>query len=586
MKFFARSSFILFVLLLLVLSYGESTAAGVPSEESETVFIDLASDQKGYSRQVAELNLLQHDSEEMEIHGAGREDVPAPLTAVLCRSNGEEIDFSRWAPRYVVAGPHNCYTLYFSEEDPAETATKDLSALDTIRYAELDSVVQACEEDDKRFNSWGAETMHYGEYLDYQSQWRSGSALVAIIDSGVYLHPMLSARILESGYDYIDADADATNDLFGHGTNVAGIVADCTMDAPVYIYPIRVLNANGGGNTSNVVNAVREATEKGVTVMNLSLESRNLSQALDDAIEDALDAGITVVIAAGNSAIDTEQVSPAHLQLSGAIVVGSAESDGSRSPYSNYGTSVDVFAYGTDILCCSRTGGYTAATGTSIAAPHISALAALLRLLHPDLSPDEIENRIVLASDGDDAVNIPDLKEMIPEHLGFSLQRLVMACDETLDMPLMAVPETSHERICYTSSNESILAIEDNRLVPLQEGTVMITASCTGFPDISFEVAIEDNIGPVLSIPSGIRVIEDEAFRGNDVICRVKVPKGTKELGAWVFEDCSLLKTVALPDTLNSIAPNSFSGAVVLCPAGSEAELFARENDLFFISVK
>jgi subtilisin family serine protease len=132
---------------------------------------------------------------------------------------------------------------------------------------------------------------------------------------------MLVGRMTESGYDYVDADDDATNDPFGHGTAVAGILADCTDGAPVGIYPIRVLNASGSGTVSNLVLGIREAIGKGVTVINLSLESGAIRQALDDAILDAVADGITVVVAAGNKGIDTAGVSPAHIDASGAIVL-------------------------------------------------------------------------------------------------------------------------------------------------------------------------------------------------------------------------------------------------------------------------
>lgn len=586
MKSFARNSMcaLLFLVLAILLLPGRAAADRL-FEVEETVYL-ACSDQRSYGEQVAELKLRRLGAGGDEIQSPVHGEETVPLTAVLCRSNGQTVDFSDWAPRYVVAGPNDCYTLFFANAEEAGIAASSLAARDGIRYAELDGAVQACGTEDYSFRSWGASAMNYGAYLDYQTQWRSGEATVAIIDSGVYLHPMLTGRIRESGYDYIDADGDSTNDLFGHGTNVAGVVADCTAGAPVYLYPIRVLNASGGGSISNVVNAVREATEKGVTVMNLSLESRNLSQALDDAIHDALDAGITVVIAAGNSNVDTAQICPAHLRLSGAIVVGSAESDGSKSSYSNYGTSVDVYAYGSAILCCSRTGGYTTATGTSIAAPHITALSALLRLLHPELSPAGIESRILWSSPPDETVNIPDLNAMIPLSRNFSLQTLRLEIGESVAMPLLAAPLTAQEQIQYSSSDESVLCIQNGRLTALGTGTATIEANCTGFPDISFEVIVEEESGAVLLIPAGALVIGDEAFRGNGAIRSAVIPEGTTELGAHLFEDCPNLRTVRIPASVSFLDENSFSGAVILCTADTQAEFFAQENQLPYISVR
>lgn len=586
MKPFARNSMcVLLLLVLALLLLPGRAAADTAFEAEETVFLDCGGDQRSYGEQVAELKLRRLNVRGDEIQSPAYGEKTLPLTAVLVRSNGQAVDFSDWAPRYVVAGPYNCYTLFFANAAEAGIAARELAARDTIRYAEPDGSVRACGAEDYSFRSWGATAMNFGAYLDYQTQWRSGEATVAIIDSGVYLHPMLKAWIRESGHDYIDNDDDSTNDLYGHGTNVAGVVADCTAGAPVYLYPIRVLNAGGGGSISNVVNAVREATEKGVTVMNLSLESRNLSQALDDAIADALDAGITVVIAAGNSNVDTAQICPAHLRLSGAIVVGSAESDGSKSSYSNFGASVDVYAYGSAISCCSRTGGYTTATGTSIAAPHITALSALLRLLHPELSPAGIESRILWSSQPDATVNIPDLNAMIPLSRSFSLQTLRLEIGESVAMPLLAAPMTAQEQIHYSSSDESVLCMQNGRMTALGTGTATIEVSCTGFPDISFEVIVEEESGAVLLIPAGALVIGDEAFRGNGAIGSAVIPEGTTELGAFLFEECPNLRTVRIPASVVLLGENSFSGAVILCTADTQAEDFARENQLSYISV-
>ena len=593
---------ILFLLCAAVLPLFSATASALEGSE-ETTYYDCREDQAAYSAQVAELNRrLQtlpnaggESSQSAKPGGAGPQSVKPgrksgkssqtpQYVAVLCRTEGGEMDFSRWAPSFVVGGPYDCYTLYFSSEAAAQ-ALEELPATPGIRYAERDTEVNACGETEYEFSSWGAEAMNFGAYLSYSSAWGSGSATVAIVDSGVAPHPRLAGRIPESGYDYVDGDTDATNDLFGHGTNVAGIVADCSAGQPVYLYPIRVLNANGSGSISNVTNAVREATRKGVDVINLSLESSVLSTALDDAILDAVRMGVAVVCAAGNHAIDTAQVSPAHLSSRGVIVVGAAESDGSRANYSNYGASVDVYAYGTGIVCCSRSGGYVSATGTSMSAPHISGLAAMLRLIHHGIGAENIEQRIVSAADSAAAVNVPDLRAMIPERRGFCLTELWLESGEYFRLPVTALPETAMESISYQSGDDTVLEISGGLLIPLQEGTVTVTASCTGFADVSFEVEIRDSLVE-LTVPEGLISVEDGAFQGNAAAERVVLPDGLETLGDGVFENCGSLKSVTLPDSLLSLGENSFSGAVILCPEGSEGDRYAVENGLNYVLIE
>ncbi len=569
----------LFLICLQGESYAEKT--DTESRKGEMAILDRSDDQLSYGEQVA---LLNKQLETQVMTGMrSRDTKQVGFVAVLTRSDGREIDFSSWEPRYVVAGPFHCFTLYFSSESAADKAIKELQVMPGIRYAERDIEVRACGESGYSFHSWGAEAMNFGEYVPYSHQWGSGSVTVAIIDSGIFLHTQLANRIHGSGYDYVDADYDATNDLNGHGTNVAGIVADCTVGEPVYLYPIRVLNANGGGSISNVTNAVREATAHGVDIINLSLESGAISAALDEAILDAVGAGITVIVAAGNHSINTSQVSPAHLMNSGVIVVGSVEKDGSRSSYSNFGASVDVYAYGTGILCCSRNGGYTSATGTSMSAPHISGLAAMLQLIHHGLSPGNIELRIVNAMDRESGTNVPDLLQMIPERLGFRLTQLRLDMDELLQLPEAALPETALENIAYQSSDETVLQIENGQLIPVREGTATVTASCTGFETISFEVQVKSESGSRLIVPSSVLHIEDEAFRGNGAIVYADLGSGVENLGDNVFEECENLKMVFAPDSLVSIGSNTFSGAIIVCSEGSSADRFAQENDLDYL---
>ncbi len=571
-----KKSYGLFLLLTVLCIFLFPVVAS--AQQSEPIYQDYSRSQSAYGESVALLNRSLAEKPSDSKTGEG-------YTAVLCRSDGTKPDFGPWAPEYVVAGPHDCYTLFFPSKSAAEKAAAKIAALPGIRYAECDAEVSACAAAEYSFLSWGAEQMHYDSFLSYSLPLCQGSTVVAVVDSGVYLHSLLASRILESGYDYVDADNDATNDLFGHGTNVAGIVADCTPGAAVYLYPIRVLGSGGTGNMSNVVNAVREATEKSVGVINLSLESTNASEALDDAVADALASGITVVAAAGNHSMDTSQVWPAHIMTPGMLVVGAAEANGNKASYSNYGASVDLYTYGTGIRCCSRSGGYVNNTGTSMAAPHISALAALIRMMYPGLSPAEVEYRVTRAVEDSSALPIPELLRITPQRMGFRLSQLSLHIGDSIAMPMTAYPATAMEDVSYQSSDPAVLAIEEGVLTPLQEGAVTVTASCRGLESCSFAVQIAEGEQLELRIPGGVLNLEDEAFLGDGSIYRAVLPEGLMSLGDRVFDECNSLRFVVLPDSLTTIGSNAFSGAVILCDADSAAENHALENELDYVSV-
>jgi len=430
--------------------------------------------------------------------------------------------------------------------------------------------------------------MNFGAYVAFSEKWGTGSSTAAVIDSGVCYHSLLSGRVRMGGYDYVDGDEDPTNDEFGHGTRVAAIIADCTPGLPVYVYPIRVLDASGGGKMSNVVNAVREATARRVDIINLSIESHVLSDALDDAVLDAVRAGVTVVVAAGNSGINTAEVCPSHLTNRGAIVVGAAEGDDGlyrRASYSNYGGSVDVYAYGTDIMSASLSGGYGSDTGTSMAAPHISALSAMLHMTHPGLSSGKTEDRILRAAVGTNVVAVPDLALMVPQSRGFSLRKVHLNVGEMLQLYAATLPETAAEQITYAVSDAQIVNVEQGALTGLAPGTATVTVSCTGFEDTAFTVTVDETERTVLTLPASLTALKEEAFAGAASLQLVQLPEGLETIGDSAFADCPALERVYVPSSVQQIGGKAFSRAILLCE-GETAWQYAENHELQYVLVQ
>ena len=563
-------------------------AAVLPADagraEAACVSLDYTSDAGGYAEAVARLNGRQAQAGSASRRSRARS-AAGTLYCVLCRTDGRSLPDPPEAAEYRLAGPEDRYTLYFPSQEAAAQAIACFRESEGVRYAELDSTVSAAGVN-RDFNSWGANRMHFSEYLDYIDRWGDGAATVAIVDSGVYPHALLSGRMPESGYDYIDADEDATNDGYGHGTHVAGIVADCTRGAPVYIYPIRVLDDAGGGRTSNMINAIAEARSRGVDVINISMTSFMLSDALDDAIASALADGITVVAAAGNNNCDTQYISPAHITARGFIVVGAAALEGGqaiRASYSNYGDSVDVYVYGTDIRSCAIDGGYDEQTGTSMAAPHISALCALMRLVRPGLSPEEVEARVVAATEAGTAVAVPDLERIIPRLRGFALRRLTLYPSECLPLPESALPASACEAIRYESADPGIVSVQGGVLCANGTGTTRVTARCVGLEDMSFEVVVREETKGTLVLPASLKALGEGAFWGDESLRRIVLPQGLEAIGSGALDACEGLERVSIPDSVMEIEENTFSDAVIVCGTDSAALRFAEENGLQYI---
>jgi subtilisin family serine protease len=224
---------------------------------------------------------------------------------------------------------------------------------------------------------------------------------VAVIDTGVdATHPDLAGQVLPE-YDVINRTTLATaTDPNGHGTHVAGTIAADAGNgigisgiAPdAKILPIRVLGANGSGYMSDAATGITYAADHGATVINMSLGSASKVTAVTNAIAYARSKGVTVVAAAGN---DRQSGSPTSYPGAdqGVIAVAATDSNDVVASYSNAGSYVDVAAPGSNIL--STTGGtYQSWNGTSMASPHVAAIAALLEAYNPRLTPDEVEAAI------------------------------------------------------------------------------------------------------------------------------------------------------------------------------------------------
>ena len=230
--------------------------------------LDFQESQLQYGAYVAELN------RRMERTDSEKRSRGSKPTLVFMRTDGEEADLSQIQPVQCIRGPQSRYTLAFASRESAENAIRVLLLDPHVLYAETDSVIEACETalvDDIPFRSHAAGRMGYQQMLSWARKC-SGSSNVAVIDSGVAAHADFSSR-LALGWDYVDSDDDPGNDGSGHGTHVAGIIADCTQGASVSLYAIRVLDASDHGKASNAANGVLEAVENGMDMINLSFAS-------------------------------------------------------------------------------------------------------------------------------------------------------------------------------------------------------------------------------------------------------------------------------------------------------------------------
>ena len=218
-----------------------------------------------------------------------------------------------------------------------------------------------------------------------------------IIDTGILpTHTQFGTRA-STGYDAITPTAPKA-DCNGHGTHVAGTVGGNTYGVAkgVALVGVRVLDCNGSGSNAGVIAGVNwvAANAKKPAVANMSLGG-GASTALDAAVNGAINAGVTFVVAAGNSNRNACNYSPA--RVANAITVGATTSTDARASYSNFGSCLDIFAPGSSITSAwyTSTTALSTISGTSMASPHVAGVAALYLATNTAATPATVRNALV-----------------------------------------------------------------------------------------------------------------------------------------------------------------------------------------------
>ena len=292
---------------------------------------------------------------------------------------------------------------------PAHNAEKVLASLNRnvwVDYAEQDYEAYALDvpNDPELTNQWGL--VNIKAVGGWNETHGSKSVDIAIVDTGIkFDHPDLANKITASvNCSFSSCSNYQTTDPDGHGTHVAGIAAASTNNFlgiaglawEGNLMSVKVLDDLGRGYYSWIASGIVWAVDNGAEVINLSLGGSSPSFVLRDAVKYAWDNGAVVIAASGNNS-STQPIYPAY--YSWAIAVGATDSNDNKAGFSNYGAGwVDVAAPGVSILSTYKNG-YAYISGTSMSAPHVTGLAALIKSLNPGWTNSQIRERIEQTTD-------------------------------------------------------------------------------------------------------------------------------------------------------------------------------------------
>ncbi len=307
-------------------------------------------------------------------------------------------------------GFNNWHILQYACEDDTTAAYEYYASQDYVDYVELDEIIKFEEEEasenivetyssDYESLSWGADRVESVSAINTLKKAKLGSqTIVAVIDSGVDAsHSFFTdessnvCRIL-NGNRPKDNAPDPNQSNYSHGTKVAGVIIDNTP-SNVLIKPYNYYYYFNG-TTVTLATEIESAVNDNVDVINMSLGDYIEKESVKKAVKAAIDKGIVVVASAGNDGVDAYNHYPSNYP----DVISVAALNSSNKPWSNtsngkktnYGNSIDISAPGSLIKTTVPGGGYETDGGTSMAAPFVSAAAAILKSTNKNISPARI----------------------------------------------------------------------------------------------------------------------------------------------------------------------------------------------------
>lgn len=501
----------------------------------------------------------------------------------------------------VICGYDELWILQFNTPDDARNAYNSYVTDSKIEYVEIDKEVCALfsnpvssdaitySDEEQTYLSWGPEYIGIDKLNNniLINNTEVSDTVVAVIDTGVDpYHSFFNGRVLPTRINTSTSGIrNNSMDDNGHGTQVAGVIIDSTMDN-VFIKPYKVLDSHGAGTVISLAAGINCAVEDGVDVINISVGFEEDSAVLKNAIDNAELNDIPVIAASGNDGT-TKKFYPA--SYDNVLKITAVNQSGIVTNFSTYDNGVAFAAPGFEITTTNLGGGYIKTRGTSVAAPFVTAVVAAIYSYRPNALREEIieiiQNTCVHISEHNSAVKYgkgiirapeyPDNIKFkdIAEAPYFSHQTAFSQTE--IDIEIFC--DTPGAQIYYTTDRsipviggENVILYDGKPIHTSQTVAITAVAYCDGMyrsPISSFATIIapyanenELSVSPdgTLTEYSGnatsftvpqyvngmeIRKIGDSVFENTNVT-EVILPDSVTEIGNSAFRNCTTLKTV------------------------------------------
>lgn len=267
------------------------------------------------------------------------------------------------------------------------TAVDDLKKDPEVLSIELDGLVQAQGDS----IPWGIQKVQAPAV--HKDGVQGAGVNVAVFDTGISAHPDLT---IKGGVSFVDGVTSYADDN-GHGTHVAGTIAAIADGNGIVgaapeanLYAVKVMDANGSGRYSSIIEGLDWAIEHDIDVINMSFGGHENSKLLEKAIEKAYKNNILIFASAGNDGKSSDDSITFPARSPHVVAVGAVDEKAQRADFSSVGPDLELMAPGVAIQSTSNIGSYEAKSGTSMAAPHAAGVAALLWSKDLKVSSDTI----------------------------------------------------------------------------------------------------------------------------------------------------------------------------------------------------